>query len=198
MAYILYIKSFIFMKLTLDIFSFQLVSPWYSYREAILIFWKSVNCKPNQSKLSVILICGARKITMFPQFCSLGYKTTSYYIKYKNLLNIMLFMNNFIYLWYNSFLWLPTLTLILWLNYFDYYFGPFTTQNGSREDGHICLLMIFITTFCENKVCCLRSDGISNTLNVTGVFVNKKSFICVSLWNNGKKHHLKSCFVLLY
>ena len=66
-----------------------------------------------------------------------------------------------------------------------------------RADA-LCLIIIFFTLLQENRACYLTSDGISNTLNVQAIFVDKKeSFIDDSLWNNGRKCRLKSSFILL-
>ena len=62
----------------------------------------------------------------------------------------------------------------------------------------LCLIIIFFTLLQENRACYLTSDGISDTLNVQAIFVDKKeSFIDGSLWNNGRKYRLKSSFILL-
>ena len=57
----------------------------------------------------------------------------------------------------------------------------------------LCLIIIFFTFLQENRACFLTSDGISDTLNVQAIFVDKKeNFIDGSLWNNGRKYRLKS------
>ena len=66
-----------------------------------------------------------------------------------------------------------------------------------RADA-LCLIIIFFTLLQENRACFLTSDGISDTLNVKAIFVDKtESFIDGSLWNNGRKYRLKSFFILL-